>query len=482
MWEVRDAVSGGYIYATQLERKIIDSPEFQRLRRISQMHTASLVYPGGSYSRYYHSLGVMDLMHKSLMHILGLQSQRAKRIKPLLREPVVLRKEPHLKDLEKTEGRWWNSRRLTTIIQSSRLAGLVHDIGHGPFSHLFECACEKLKEKKKLNISFNHEIQSKKIVEEKLRDKIGRKVLQSTLDILNPRGPAPQFLRQLICNIYTPVSCDTLDYLPRDAYFTGTTEIGMIDTERILDSLRIFRREIRISETSLDALVNYYKASQSMYSSVYYHRTSRIFDFMLSDALLETVDLIKEITKDVDSFLRYDDQSLIREIKERANGQREKRGNYKEAGHLIEAFLNRTKLFEEIHVERIGLSAVIDIKKQLDDLKKKLTEIAQRKDLKIHIDFYDIRSVRVRLEELFEWLRKTPIIYREKGEILTLAEVSENDAKALGRYTMMFRIFVEREHEQYRGPTGKARQKLIEKIKTKAEKETKRIIAQTRVI
>lgn len=163
------------VYETEL--KIIDSPIFQRLRRIRQLSGAHLTYPSAQHSRFEHSLGVM--------HIAG-QAANALKEKGLLNPDQI---------------------------QNIRLAALLHDVGHGPFSHLFE---EVLQEKRKIS----HEEMGKKII---LKSEIG--------DILSKSGFDKKFITKLAFGdtkykfvneiISGSLSADMMDYLQRDGYFTG---------------------------------------------------------------------------------------------------------------------------------------------------------------------------------------------------------------------------------------------------------------------
>ena len=175
------------VYSTEL--KVIDSSIFQRLRRIRQLSGAHLTYPSAQHSRFEHSLGVM--------HIAG-QASNALKDKGFLNSDQI---------------------------QEIRLAALLHDVGHGPFSHLFE---EVLQLKKKIS----HEDIGKKIIQE---SEIG--------DILSKGGfdkkkitklafgyPKYRFVNEIISG---SLSADMMDYLQRDGYFTGA-EHAKIDHKRII--------------------------------------------------------------------------------------------------------------------------------------------------------------------------------------------------------------------------------------------------------
>ncbi len=238
--EIRDPIFR-YIKITDYEENIIDSSIFQRLDRIPQMQTASLVYPNARYFRKAHSLGAMHLMYKALLHILFLQMDANKLPNPLLCGDLIVKPgEQNLEDLSASlQSEWATSKDINEIIQSARIAGLLHDIGHAPFSHLFEDICREHEIKMNFDgkeITFDHEFMTRKIISERFNElNILSPITEDHInEILDPEGAAPAFLHELIDS---PYDCDKLDYLQRDAHHAGTTEYGFIDLERILQAV-----------------------------------------------------------------------------------------------------------------------------------------------------------------------------------------------------------------------------------------------------
>ena len=297
--EIRDAIYD-YVHLTMVENNVVDSQIFQRLDGIVQMPTAHLVYPGGKYSEKSHSLGTMHLMSKALLHILYLHSgDLREEISPLLfGEPVVLKgRDTAIDHLDQRVNQWWDSKEIDEIVQCGRLAALLHDIGHAPFSHTFENMTEELAQNKMIDRAFDHEAMSRKIIEEKEDElKLGDFEAKEVNEMLDKNGSAPDFLKELL---NSPYDCDKLDYLMRDSYHTGTSEYGRTDIERIIDGFRVKDLHLCISSSALHAVMNSFHSIQSMYTAVYYHRTSRIFDFMIADALSMVPDLVSEIVSSV---------------------------------------------------------------------------------------------------------------------------------------------------------------------------------------
>jgi HD superfamily phosphohydrolase len=239
--EIRDPVHG-YIKVTKEEHELVDSVFVQRLRRIHQLAGAYLVYPGGVHTRFEHVLGTM--------HVAGLIGES-------IASKTGLRDED---------------------IQEMRMAALIHDVGHGPFSHLFE---EVLAEKTEIT----HEDLSQRIV---LRSSIG--------EILAKNGYSPSKMSKLCVGksrdlpfmneiIAGGLSADMMDYLLRDTYFTGV-EYGKVDIQRVIDSLDVSSDgHLVLDRAALYAFEALLIARYEMFKAVYFHRTVRAAELMLAHSM-----------------------------------------------------------------------------------------------------------------------------------------------------------------------------------------------------
>jgi len=265
--EIRDPVHG-YIRITEEERTIIDSPFVQRLRRIHQLAGAYMVYPGGVHTRFEHVVGTM--------HVAG-----------LIAESIADKA-----DLDEEQ------------IQELRLAALLHDVGHGPFSHLFE---EVLTEKTHLG----HEEMSQRIV---LESDIG--------EILEKYGISPKRMSQLCVGkqkthafmnevIAGGLSADIMDYLLRDSYFTGV-EYGKVDIHRVIHSLDVMGDHLVLDQAALYAFEALLIARYEMFKAVYFHRTVRAAELMLahSMALADEELGLTDISK-IDAYLKLTDEIVV---------------------------------------------------------------------------------------------------------------------------------------------------------------------------
>ena len=254
-----------FIRVNHHELQIIDTPIFQRLRRIKQLSGAHLVYPGAQHSRFEHSLGVMHIAN---------QAGQA------LNEKSILK----LDDIE-----------------NLRLAGLLHDIGHGPFSHLFE---EILSQKK-----ISHEDYGKKII---LKSQIG--------DILSKTGydkktitkiafgdSKTQYLNEIVSGA---LSADMMDYLLRDGYFTGA-EHAKVDHKRITQSLDVFNKKLALERSALYSFESMMHSRYQMFKAVYFHKTVRAGEVMLLEALRLSDDEFGFTSMSINDFLTLTDEYVL---------------------------------------------------------------------------------------------------------------------------------------------------------------------------
>ncbi|MFW5913240.1 MAG: HD domain-containing protein [Candidatus Hadarchaeota archaeon] len=264
---VRDPVFG-YIGITDVERNIIDTRAVQRMRRIKQLSISSAVYPGAVHSRFSHAIGVM--------HIAG-------RMMDSLGEYVEVNEED------------W---------QLMRLAGLLHDVGHGPFSHTYEgILSEKL--------DLTHEDMGRRVLEESnLSDKISSQGYNSSelAELIFGEPETEKFLKHIITSQF---DADKMDFLLRDSYFSGV-QYGQVDIQRLIQAMEIIDGNIALDKKALSALEAFMIARYEMFMNVYYHHTVRAADIMLKKAM-KNVDEILGLTtfEDIDEFLEMDDAYVI---------------------------------------------------------------------------------------------------------------------------------------------------------------------------
>jgi len=252
---INDPVYGFITISDKLIFDVIEHPWFQRLRRIAQLGHASMVYPGALHTRFHHALGAMHLMGQAL------ETLKSKGLK--------------VSDEE---------------IRGVTLAILLHDIGHGPFSHALEhhIAYEVSHETitnlflNKLNLEFGGE-------------------LQVAIDIFNDTYPR-RFFHQMVSG---QLDMDRLDYLMRDSFYTGVSE-GLINTDRILKMLTIHDEELALELKGIYSIEKFIVARRLMYWQVYYHKTVLAAEYILINILRRARFLVKTGREiEAPAYLKY---------------------------------------------------------------------------------------------------------------------------------------------------------------------------------
>jgi HD superfamily phosphohydrolase len=219
---INDPVHGFITINDPLIYEIISHPWFQRLRRINQMAMSYLVYPGAVHSRLHHALGAYHLMHNALYE---------------LKQKGVEISEPEE--------------------QAAKIAILLHDAGHGPFSHALESLLVE---------NLEHEALSLLIMKELNHDMGGK--LSMAIDVFQNTYPK-KFLHQLVSG---QLDVDRMDYLTRDSFFSGVIE-GMIGCDRILKMLTVFNGELMVEEKGIYTIEEFLVSRRLMYWQVYQHKT-----------------------------------------------------------------------------------------------------------------------------------------------------------------------------------------------------------------
>lgn len=239
---INDPVYGFITIDDPLIFEIISHPYYQRLRRIHQMAFAELVYPGAVHSRLHHSLGAYHLMCGALSELKG--------------KGVIITKE------EET---------------AAKIAILLHDIGHGPYSHALEHI---------LIPGVSHEIMSMLIMKHLNHAFEGK--LDTAIAIFSNEHPK-LFLHQLVSG---QLDVDRMDYLSRDSFFTGVSE-GVIGYDRILKMLTVHNNELMVEEKAIYSTEKFLVARRLMYWQVYLHKTVLSAEKMLVRIIERAQQLIR---------------------------------------------------------------------------------------------------------------------------------------------------------------------------------------------
>ena len=238
--------------------QIIDTPEFQRLRDIKQLGTCYYIFPGASHNRFEHSLGVAYLAKNFIKNIVDKQPE--------------LNISPHM-------------------INLIQIAGLCHDLGHGPFSHIFD--------HKFVNLynhidQKDHENRSCRMIEhmaKKYNLSLTKVDLDIILELINPQkyNLKNKFLYQIINNTDNSIDVDKLDYIKRDIYNTGIKLD--FDYQRLLQNARVINDKIVYSNRIESDIYDLFRIRNELHRRIYTHPVVRSIEFMIVDCLHMTNDI-----------------------------------------------------------------------------------------------------------------------------------------------------------------------------------------------
>jgi HD superfamily phosphohydrolase len=207
-----------------------------------------------------------------------------------------------------------------------------------------------------------------------------------------------------------------------------------------------------------------------MYANVYYHRASRIFEFMIYDALSLMPELLRSIVSSPDELLNYDDLTLIVEVKHKRNLKSGDR--YEEAYQIFRDVLDRRKRYATIYEHRLSLRTVSRREAELEKLKRSLEESCR--DVRLRVDCRaEIRPIGVDLTNLLSLLEAPMIVDEEEGKAISLREFSDASYRTLSRYQIVFHIFADRKKTLSGKYDG-----MLSKVKREAEAELSRIEAE----
>jgi len=314
------------------ELSIIDNPIFQRLRRIRQLSGAHLTYPAAQHTRFEHSLGVMHIASQA-GHAL------------------------HEKGILKSDN-----------IEILRLSGLLHDIGHGPFSHLFE---EIIQKKKISHEDFGKEI----ILKSDIGDSLSKNGFDKKLITKVAFGDSKfQYMNEIVSGA---LSADMMDYLLRDGYFTGA-EHAKIDHKRITQSLDVHKKKLALERSALYSFESMMHSRYQMFKAVYFHKTVRSAEVMLLEALRLSDDEFGFTNFNVNEFVNLTDEYVLSTLIS------SKSSKLKCARQLAQDYQNRKLLkcvFERILTGRTNLK-----KTRTDELRTSISKKSKIDENEIFVD------------------------------------------------------------------------------------------------
>ena len=322
-----------FVRVNSNELKIIDTSIFQRLRRIRQLSGAHLIYPGAQHTRFEHSLGVM--------HIASMAGHA-------LNEKGIVSSDN---------------------IQDLRFAGLLHDIGHGPFSHIFE----ELLQKRKMS----HEDMGRDII---LKTQIG--------DLISANGFNKKFITELAFGdskfqfmneiISGALSADIMDYLLRDGYFTGA-EHAKIDHNRLTYSLDVYKNKLALEKSALVNFETMMISRYQMFKAVYFHKTVRAGEVMLLESMYLAEEELGLSSISLDEYLKLTDEVILSKLLNLP----ERNSKLRIAKKIATDYLNRN-LFKSVFEVSVTGNAIT--KKRMQSIRE---EVSKKSKVDINEIFVD---------------------------------------------------------------------------------------------
>lgn len=285
----------GSVRITPLALKIIDTPEFQRMRNIKQLGLCHYVYPAATHTRFEHSIGVYHLAGKMLDKI-------------KLQYPNM---EFTIPELDKNSKIKLNN----LIIECIKIAALCHDIGHGPFSHVFDN--ELLKKSPSNNRT--HEVRSCLITEILCRRELSEELSDNHIEfikaIIDPnKNVHKTAIYQIVANKLNGIDVDKLDYLVRDAQTLG---LEMFNASRLIEEFIIDSNEnIAYPKHCSTDIYEMFHNRYMMHKKVYSHKTVRLIDQMMYDIFIKVDNIfgISESIEDMSKFCKLTDNSIYNMI------------------------------------------------------------------------------------------------------------------------------------------------------------------------
>lgn len=402
-----------YIHINRLEKDLIDTYPFQRLRRLRQLVGAEFAYPGACHSRLEHSLGVMHLAGE-------LAGNMAK-----------------------------NGQFTDDEVQEIKVAALLHDVGHGPFSHVFEPILMQ-------NLNKTHEDMSTWIIRKtEIADIMKREGMDPTrvgeLAVGRLKNTQKRFANQIISSA---VDVDKMDFVGRDTYHTGA-EYGHVDIFRLIYTMDVLDNNIAVDLTALTTLETFILARIESFRAIYFHRVSRAVQIMLERAMNLAKDEL-ELTEfeKVEHYLELDDYTMWTYLKES-----------KRSRNIIE-MLERRELLKQAYEKTFlakdeTLTSVLTNEKIRVELENEIAAASNLSPEEVTIDVPSLPSVATSHAMSPEQM-EIPMFYKDTDGRKTPRRLSDASKiiDLLRGYMNIVRVYTTRENRE---AVKKASEKLLGK-------------------
>ncbi len=380
---IHDSVHGS-IRVSGLILDLVDTPEVQRLRRIKQLGLANLVFPGANHTRFEHALGTAYLTIR-LSRELGLSEKKS------------------------------------DLLVS---AAVLHDVGHAPYSHTLEYLMTEYLGEGHVEIT-GKVLQGKKstCTQEEI-ERLGGLGVPRIPEVLAKRGIDPEEVSRLLLGeheepylgqmLHSNIDVDQMDYLSRDAHFTGVA-LGHIDIDRLMRTLEVRDGQLTIQGKGVEAVEGLLTARALMFSSVYFHHTTRIAELMLANAVDYALRHDTSVTKE--NFFRMSDGRLSERLYECGEYPRR-----------IMTRLNFRQLFKTAYLEERRelnsheTSHLIETYDNWSSLREKQNAIADKAGVPRGNVILDVPIVDLLISEPRLEMVEVPVI--KEGELVGLSKVS----------------------------------------------------------
>jgi len=396
--EIKDPVHG-YVYVTEAEKEIIDSYPVQRLHRLRQLAGTEFVYPGANHTRFEHSIGVM--------YLAGCLSEN-----------------PNLSQyLSEDE------------IQSIRIAALLHDVGHGPFSHVFEHLLVKFLNK-------THEDMTTWIIQK-----------SELNDIINGLGYDPNVIGKLAVGslhkpgkafidqvIQSSVDVDKLDFVVRDTYHTGA-EYGYVDIFRLIHMLDVLDENLAVDLGALSALESFMLARLESFKSIYFHRVGRAAQIMIATAMEQAKDELGLVDfQSPEEYLAFNDYTvwaMLRKCEKSRNIMEDL-----EKRKLLKCAYDRT-----FHVREKTMTSILSVEEIRNQMRDKIASEAGVETQSVVIDVPTLPSVPYHHSVLLEPM-EVPVFHKTREGRKVPKRLSDISGvfEVLKGFINILRVYTEEQH------------------------------------
>jgi len=366
----------GFIYLSHFAVKVIDTPQFQRLRYIKQLGTCSYVFPNAVHTRFEHSIGTYHIASECLNTISYNTDTEA--IDNYL---------ANIPELQNYYNRAYNNNVHLLddyVCELIKIAALCHDIGHGPFSHVFDDYFLTATNKKNI-FGSSHEERSGILIEQIIKNDpelsmiVTNDEIQFMKNLINPQKEHVGFIYQLVSNSLTGLDVDKFDYLVRDVYVTNFQ--AKIDISRLVKYIRIINNNIIYQDQAIDDIYNLLHTRYRLHKQVYCHKVVISTQFLIVDILIALDDIlhISDSISNMDKFIKITDDyifnsmDIIENFKDSLNLNQKNKFEY--AKKIYSKLINR---------DLYAIIQTISSKEKIENIWEKFKNIPDNENLIIY--------------------------------------------------------------------------------------------------